>query len=445
MVNRPEELEYYLTLLKPKVVIVANYEATLKVDGASWQPGIKLVADRASAANGWESLTNFALAGREFPEHKSGAPLDTALLISFTSGTTGGQPKGCVTTQRATLLKTQNLVLSNGLNEQSRYLIFTVNFRTMFPTVTLYTWLAGGTVVIPSERFDTTSTIDALISQRCTHTVMVPSGIMAFAEAASRPRSLPEEFHHMSVGGDIITRDLIKRAKSSLGQSFQVWTAHGMTEGGGITGWLEDDDDDSEIPATEAGILSIGRPLKGAKAKVVDTDTERVLKRGEKGHLHLSSPAIVRSYLEDRNAEDFYQDEDGWWFKTGDLGVIDERDYIYILGRSKDIIKYHAVSLSPAVLEGALNKDDDVVVKVVGLDDSKHGTIPVAVVKCSSGREGLAEKLKKDSFDRLGEDYRLHHVYFLQDLGMSDFPLNATGKVVRTELQSAILKYNNRS
>ena len=244
----------------------------------------------------------------------------------------------------------------------------------------------------------------------------------------------------------MVTEEMRRLCKSVFGQAAQFFPAHGMTEGGGTIGYNEHDGDDAVVPATDGGILSVGRVQPGCKIRIVDTDTQMPVKIGEKGDLHLCSHNIITEYMENRAADDFYQLGDNRWFKTGDLAMMDGQGFIYVMGRSKDIIKFHGISLSPSVLEGALNKDKEIQVKVLGLAEAQHGEVPVAVVKCTASKQdGIKERLVRQSVEYLGEDYALHHVYFVEELGLKEFPLNSTGKVERRQLLEAIKRTSQRS
>jgi 4-coumarate--CoA ligase len=87
-----------------------------------------------------------------------------------------------------------------------------------------------------------------------------------------------------------------------------------------------------------------------------DDENNRVVKRGEPGHFHINSPTTINNYLENVDEDAFVEDENGSrWFKTGDVGFIDEDGVVYLLGRLNDRIKRAGIRITPAALETSLS------------------------------------------------------------------------------------------
>ena len=128
-------------------------------------------------------------------------------------------------------------------------------------------------------------------------------------------------------------------------------TGHGMTEGGGlfISPYFG-----REMPYY-GDIAPLGHACPGARLKIVREDGS-VVPRGESGELHIQSGGMISRYLDDANSETFYIGESGGqWFRTGDLGMINEGGDVYILGRLKDVIVRAGVNITPAALESCLS------------------------------------------------------------------------------------------
>jgi 4-coumarate--CoA ligase len=81
----------------------------------------------------------------------------------------------------------------------------------------------------------------------------------------------------------------------------------------------------------------------------------KVVPRGEVGELHVSHSSIFKTYLrEQTETPELYTDETGRWFNTGDIGLINDAGDVYVIGRSKSVIKRAAVSIAPAAIESCL-------------------------------------------------------------------------------------------
>jgi len=126
---------------------------------------------------------------------------------------------------------------------------------------------------------------------------------------------------------------------------------------------------------------SIGLPLPGLEVRTVDPATGKDVKPGQTGEFWLKGPAVTPGYWgkPDETEETF----EGDWFKTGDLGNIDEQGYYYLTDRIKHIIISGGENVSPKELEGVINQVEGVLESsVVGVPDEKWGEkIVAAVVK----------------------------------------------------------------
>ena len=223
----------------------------------------------------------------------------------------------------------------------------------------------------------------------------------------------------------------------------KVQVGHGMTEGGASVMWPAE----IKYAPYHAGTAPIGKVNKGTRLKIVATVTDATdnniqergatLKRGELGELHVWSEGFIRGYLDGVNAADFYADENGdRWFITGDTALMNNDGWVYILGRKKDIIKRAGVPITPAAIESSLDTYLRSHTSVVGVAHPTLGQEPVAVVK--SLGQSTKEDVKQHVLAVFGPDYGLGNVLTLQELSLDDFPLNATGKILKRELLECI-------
>jgi len=141
-------------------------------------------------------------------------------------------------------------------------------------------------------------------------------------------------------------------------------------------------DPDEKLATTE------GRAMPGVLLRAVTLD-EVVAGPGEEGELRAKAPQMMRGYL-DAALDDAAFDEDGW-FRTGDLGVIDQDGFVRITGRLKDVIIRKGENVSAQEVEDLLYEHEQVAdVAVIGLPDDERGELVCAVVAAPEGREPLA-------------------------------------------------------
>lgn len=207
-----------------------------------------------------------------------------------------------------------------------------------------------------------------MVEMKVTHSIFVPAFIYAIGAHPNLPKEFPRTFQQLAVTGDIVTEDMKSQAKEIFGKQLMFRSGHGMSEGGGLIAWdPEDAFDDSVFPTTEGGIMPLGKVRPGGKVKVASMgpgSKHRPVKVGEHGELHYQGKAFIDRYVNDRERDSCYEDENGRWFRTGDLGMMDEGGFLYILSRIKDVIKCKGVPISPTGLEVVLNTERDVTVSL---------------------------------------------------------------------------------
>jgi len=192
-------------------------------------------------------------------------------------------------------------------------------------------------------------------------------------------------------------------------------------------------DDDFEVLDT-----TVGFPVRDVQVRVV-TDDERVLRPGEEGELRLKGPQCFAGYV-DPALDAVAFDADGW-FRTGDLGVIDDEGYVTITGRLKDIIIRKGENISAKEVEDMLFTHPKVAeVAVVGLPDRLSGERACAVIVSAEG-ERITFKEMTDFLTAQGLITRKlpEQLEFVDAL-----PRNPTGKILKRELQARFADASQR-
>ncbi len=197
----------------------------------------------------------------------------------------------------------------------------------------------------------------------------------------------------------------------------------GLTEAPILTmGSVHDPDD--KLATTE------GRAMPGVLLRAVSLDGE-VVAAGEEGELQAQAPQMMRGYLDGSLDADAFVDG---WFRTGDLGVIDEHGYVRITGRVKDVIIRKGENVSAAEVENLLYEHAKVSdVAVIGLPDAERGEMVCAVVAGPEGGEAL-------TFDEMVAHLKargLRMQALPERLEVVDaLPRNASGKIPKHELRA---------
>ena len=225
----------------------------------------------------------------------------------------------------------------------------------------------AGTIVL-QERFEAGEAIDIIEAERCTVVYATANMVRAIAE---HPECRRERLASLRTGVTIGTPEQV-RLLAELG-AHEVCNVYGLTETYGNCA-VTDAHDPIDVRAA-----SVGRPLPGFELAIEDPETRRALPAGEVGEIKVRGYVTCGYYrADDKNREAF--DDEGW-FRTGDLGFLDESGRLHFRGRLKEMIKTGGINVAPVEVEEVLMSHAGVEqAYVVGLPDAERDEIVGAVV-----------------------------------------------------------------
>ncbi|PVY81558.1 fatty-acyl-CoA synthase/long-chain acyl-CoA synthetase [Cupriavidus alkaliphilus] len=404
------------------------------------QPGLPLPAGLDAPALAVDGAIDLLQALRETaPVALPPVDLDALAALNYTGGTTG-LPKGCMHTQRDMLYTAAaSYALTGGVDaarlaEGSDDVM--LNFLPMF-------WIAGenlgliypifsGATVVLLARWDPVAVMAAIERYRVNRTFVVVDNAVELMNHPECGRYDLRSLQHTRAASFIrkITPDIRQRWHALTG-SIIAEGAWGMTETHTsdtfTTGMQADDLDLRGRP------VFVGLPVPGTRIKICDFDTGAVLPIGEEGEIVVSTPSLFKGYWgrPDVDAEVF---RDGW-FRTGDIGAYDEAGYLHFLGRRKEMLKVRGMSVFPSELEVLLSRHPAVLGSaVVGRPDPDKGQVPVAFIRL---RPEHADGTSADALHAWCREQMA--VYKVPEIRiLAEFPLTATGKVRKVELQALL-------
>jgi malonyl-CoA/methylmalonyl-CoA synthetase len=344
----------------------------------------------------------------ELPGADPGA-LDTArseqpALIGYTSGTTGA-PKGAVLSHANLLAGSESVRLAWRWTAEDRLVLALPLFHAHGLCVGLHGTLLAGASAVLLPRFD----VDAVLDGAGEHGASLFFGVPTmYHRLADSPRVRELARLRLCVSGSAaLAADLHRVLAERSGQP--VLERYGMTE----TLMLVSNPYEGE---RRPG--SVGFPLPGVELRLSD---------GHEGEIQVRGPNVFAGYWKrpDASAESFI---DGW-FRTGDLGSVDEDGYIHILGRSKELIVTGGLNVYPREVEEVLLGHPAVAeVAVVGTPSDEWGEVVTAFV-VAAGERPDAESLLEFAGTQLAPFKHPRSIHFLDTL-----PRNALGKVLKDEL-----------
>ena len=445
--NCPEYLESYLGLqLAGLVAVPANYRLT--------PPELSYLLDNSAAKAiliGDEFLPYLAKlrdSGKRVPEvvvvygpdHEHSferviatAPatlpprafgLNDPAAIFYTSGTTGF-PKGAVMSHAVILTRFASWGWRYGITEEEVTLVPGPIFHQSFGSVSLLTLCVGGKVVLRRE-FSPERSLEDMQKFGITWAFLVPTMLGSLVKTATglgRTLDLPR-LRGLLSSGSRLQLPMIEGFESAFPQA-RLADSYGWTESGWITYCNH-----ADILASDR---SLGRASFGCEIAILD-EAGNELPRGTEGAIFACNPVPFLGYHDNPDATRAMRV--GRWETGGDIGVIDERGFLHILDRKKDLIVSGGENIYPAEIERVLAEHPKVFeVAVVGVPDEKWGESPRACVVARPGETVTVDELVAFCDGKIA---RYKHPRSL--LTLDALPRNSMGKVLRRELREQFWK-----
>lgn len=365
---------------------------------------------------------------REFDGRRPAAvelsPDDVALL-TYTSGTTG-PPKGAMNTHGNVLSVAVSFAGWAGVAAGDVVLAVAPLFHITGAVINAVLSLITQTTLVFTGRFHPEVVLEAFAEHGVTYTI---GSITAFNAMLELPQASAAHFasaKFLFSGGAPIPPATIERVKERFG--VYLHNAYGMTE---TTSGVIAVPPGSTAPVEPAsGTLSIGKALPGVTARVLGPGGEPAA-AGTQGELELSGPQVVPGYW--RNPEASEHAMPGGRLRTGDVAIIDEEGWIYLVDRLKDQINVSGYKVWPREVEDVLYQHPAVLeAAVVGQPDGYSGEAVVAFVSLKSSHTATGEEVVAFARERLAAYKYPRTVHIRPEL-----PKTQTGKIRRRELRDA--------
>jgi fatty-acyl-CoA synthase len=450
VLNRRDELAYVLRQSRAALLIVMtryrdlDYPAMLDEIAPGWPaagggaalPDLRrvVVFDTDTDTDGGgvppgavtlHQLEATAPASAPLPQVDPGATAD----VLYTSGTTGG-PKGVQLTHDMLLRTAYGAAYGRGF-EDGRRIHFALPMYHVFGYVEgMLPALFVGGAIIPHLVFDPVATLRAIEHHRATDLLAIPLMTEAVMDAhRERPADLSSLAAVLS-SGTAAPLGHWDRIDAELGCD-EVTTGYGMSETTASTTVTRPDDGPDKRRTTngrlrDAGVA--GDPALGGRLVVyraVDPETGRDVGRSTVGELQARGPGVTRGYWDKPDATAAAFTGDGW-FRTGDLGVLDDKDYVRLVGRAKDCYRCGGEQVVPKDAEDVLLGHPAVAqALVVPVPDPRMGETGAAFVVRRPGADVGADELRELVAARLARFKVPAHVLFVE---AADIPLTASGR-----------------
>ena len=339
---------------------------------------------------------------------------DTAAIL-YTGGTTG-IPKGAMLTHENLQTSIFNVAHYERSTQNDRALCF-LPLNHVFGQIHIMnsTVFSGGGLVI-QPAFDLEQVLEAIDRHQVTKFYAVPTIYIRLLRLPDLREKMGSVRYCFSAAASMAT-EVVREWKAQTG--LNIYEAYGMTESASIVTYNH---------YYRHVVGSVGTPANLVEVQIRDLEGN-VLGQGERGEICICGPNITKGYL--KNPEETESAFWGNWFRSGDIGVMDEDGYLYIVDRLKDMIITGGENVYPREVEEILYTRPEVLeCVVVGLPDPEYGEQVTAFIVPRKGHQIDPVSLKDYLKARLAA-FKVPKEY----IAVEELPKSSAGKVLKKEIR----------
>lgn len=341
-------------------------------------------------------------------------------VIMYTSGTTG-KPKGAMLTHRNLLSNADSVIDGLGLVREDVMLTVLPLFHSFGAMVGMIAPMMAGAKTALVPRFTPQKIIEAVKEYKATIFPAVPSMFALLNQVKDASAKDLFSLKFCISGGAPLPVEVMNEFERKYG--VLIYEGDGPTECSPVT---------SVNPiGGKRKPGSIGLPVKNVEMKIAD-EKGNFLPPGQIGEIVVKGPNVMKGYYKDERAtrEAFF----GEYFRTGDIGKMDEEGYFYILDRKKDMIIVNGMNVYPREIEEILYRHPAVAeAAVVAAPHPLHGEVPVAFIVLREGKV-VSEQDIITYLESYVANFKLPKKVFFRE----ELPKTATGKISKVNLRGEV-------
>ncbi len=416
--NAPPEIAYILEHAGARVAVTESHlRERLAAAGV---PLDRVLVDRAAPGSA-DTTIDAAVAAARPLTHPAPEPEDRCAIL-YTSGTTG-RPKGAVFRHGSAVANAEILRSAFGTTADSRLMlsvpVFTSTGTHTFPLP----YLAAGATLLFETTFDPAAWGGRAERTQPTAYFGVPAMLALLLDHGGE-RARASGIREIMFGGSQMMLPLAERLLATF-PGAGLRNIYGMTEAGPSGTTLAPGDAIRKL-------ATVGRPMPGVEVRVLDPEGNDVAV-GTPGEITLRTAGLMERYLDNPEATERVIDDERW-FRTGDVGTLDDEGFLSVVDRTNDMVVRGGFNVYPAEVESAVLRHDGVAeVAVTGRPHPVLGEDLVAWVVVRDGAEVTAEQLRATCAAQVA-DYKCPRDFRFVD----ELPRNAMGKLLRRELRARL-------
>jgi len=415
---KAREMEFLLSNSASRAIIMHAEGLPILNEIRPGLPGLKEVIATGShgSDDGFLSFEEIRAQGGETFRTVDMTPDETATIL-YTSGTTGN-PKGAMLTHLNLFLNAEYYGAGLGATENWIGLCVLPLSHLLSLAAGLLVLFGRGATMHVMNRFEPEETARIIRRQGINYTFAVPTVYTMLLALPKDPELDMRTLEACVITGATTPLELRRSIEDQFGcRTFQ---AYGQVESSPVISLDRNDH--------ERKFESVGYPLPHVEVKIVD-DNDRTLPPFEHGEICAKGHCVMKGYW--NNPEGTKAAIKDGWLHTGDIGMLDEKGYLYIFDRKKDMLICGGYNIYPVELEEVLYEHPAVLeAAVVGVPDERLGEIPKAYVVLKQGQAAAEEEMMDFVKSRLAKYKKLRAVEFVDAL-----PKGPTGKILRRRLR----------
>jgi long-chain acyl-CoA synthetase len=350
---------------------------------------------------------------------------DPAVLL-YTSGTTGF-PKGATLSHANVISNTWSVVHHAGFGHEDRLLLFLPLFHVFGQNFIMNAGLLAGATIVLHRRFVPDAVLQSIAHDRPTMFFAVPTIYLALLGMDLPPETLQSIRYWFSAAATM-PQEVSRRWTERYGRP--IYEGYGLTETSPFAAYNHD---------FQHKFGSVGTAVENFELRIVDEAGEEV-PLGSLGEIAIKGPGVMLGYW--GRPHDTASAIRNSWFHSGDIGSMDERGYVFIVDRVKDMINRSGFKVWPSEVEQLLYKHPAVKeVAVYGIPDAERGEAVAAAIVLRGGQTSSVEQIVEYCRSELAVYKAPSRVDFVNEL-----PKSSTGKILKRVLRDqASLQASKRS
>jgi len=427
--SKAEELDYMINRAEIKVLFAGSRYMDLVGSVRAHLPGLqRIISVDGEEKGNYEEI----IAHEPTDEIMAEIGDEDITILMFTSGTTG-RPKAVPLRHDAfVVFVLENVEPANPDVEERNILTVPLyhvaGIQAMFPAI------YGGRTLIMMRQFELKEWMETVQRERATRAMLVPTMLKWIVDNPDFDKYDLSSLSVVTYGAAPMPFEVIKKAIEMMPQ-VQFINGYGQTESASTLTTLGPED--HRIVGTEEEKekkwkrlqSSIGRPLPDVTIRIVDGQGQEV-PPSTPGEIQARGPRIMKGYWEDEEKTAQTMTPDGW-LRTGDMGYVDEEGYVYLTGRTDDLIIRGGENIAPEEVEEVINTHPKVAESaVIAVPDAEFGQQPFAYVVLKQGQTATPDEVMEFCRERVASFKRPRGVEFIDEL-----PRNPMGKILKKKLR----------